>query len=197
MAKLRWRALSALSSIGFLWLAYGAAERPIAPPRAAPAPPAPPSAAQAPTLSAAAPPAERFAIIGERPLFAPSRRPPSAAPKPVVSAPPPTPAPDVALTGVAVTATARRAVLSVAGGPDELVAVGDRVGRWRVVEIGEDGVTFALGDRRAAIGFAAPDAARAPERPAARAASQRQRRPARRVDDGLMEMERLIEDGDD
>jgi general secretion pathway protein N len=89
------------------------------------------------------PPRESFRAALERPLFAPSRRPPAAA-----EAPPPEPepvaeprldgprAPPFRLIGTVSRRGRTEALVAAAGGPLERAVVGERVAGWLVTEIG-------------------------------------------------------------
>lgn len=86
-----------------------------------------------------------------RPLFAPSRRPPS--PQPVLAAPPApvatdAPPPDLRLVGVVAGVDKAVAILRrPAGGSTLNLKLGDAVETWRVQSIGPDRVTLRDGSR--------------------------------------------------
>ena len=92
-----------------------------------------------------APPLGRFDAISERPLFSPSRRPPQ---KVEAKAPEKrTPPPDVVLTGVTMAGARRKAIVLVAGS-SRIVAVGERLGDWRIAAIEDQQLTLEFGVQR-------------------------------------------------
>lgn len=91
-----------------------------------------------------------FEVIGERPLFSPTRRPfvPPAAPEPVAGPAEPDPEPLTAeLIGVVLTADQRAAMVQEEGarGPRRL-AVGQSIAGWRVVAVESNRAVFQRGD---------------------------------------------------
>jgi len=87
-------------------------------------------------------PLDHFHVTGERPLFAPSRRPPTPAPvvvipPPAPPPPPPPPAPpNVVLLGVVMDGDLARAIIQAApGNVVRRVRVGDDIGGWKVSQI--------------------------------------------------------------
>jgi general secretion pathway protein N len=132
-------------------------------------------------------PASRHAVVVERPLFSPTRRPPPAPGAEAAPEAPPSPAPDFRVVGAVSMAGTERALVSVAGAPPVMVSAGEMVEGWLVAAIEGRTVAFesvgrtivadmdaveeeaSRGDRRAA--------ARRPQRASARR-DARERDPA-------------------
>ncbi len=97
----------------------------------------------------AAQPLQRLSTIVDRPLFAPSRRPPAApvapAPEPAAS---PAPPPDLVLSGIVMDGKTARAVVRV-GAEKRIVHahVGDNIDGWTVSQIEGRKLVLSLGDR--------------------------------------------------
>lgn len=93
---------------------------------------------------------EAFEVIGERPLFSPSRRPfvPPAADEPAAGPDEPPPEPLLAeLIGVVLTADQRAAMVQEEGASSpRRVAVGQSVAGWRVVEVEPSRAVFRRGE---------------------------------------------------
>jgi hypothetical protein len=93
---------------------------------------------------------EAFEVIGERPLFSPSRLPfvPPTTSEPVVEPDQPPPEPLLAeLVGVVLTADQRAAMVQEEGAPaPRRVTVGQSVAGWRVVEVERSRAVFRRGD---------------------------------------------------
>lgn len=90
--------------------------------------------------------------VRERPLFSPSRRPPRAAPPPVVQmvmptkVPPPS-APDLHLIGVVENPESVAGLIRRGNGPTLTVRAGDPIDGWTVSEIGPEHLTLHLGEQ--------------------------------------------------
>ena len=97
-----------------------------------------------------APAPDAFAVIGERPLFSPSRR-PFVAPAAVEAPTAPVEAPSepllAELVGVVLTTKQRAAMVQEEGASaPRRVAVGQSVAGWRVVEVERSRAVFQRGD---------------------------------------------------
>jgi general secretion pathway protein N len=103
----------------------------------------------------------------ERPLFAPSRRPPLPPPPPLAApaaAPPlPLPAPNLAVVGIVGDQQGAMAIVR-AGAADHVVRVrpGDEIAGWKVARIAERRLVLELGDRSVTFSLFAPAAGRWP-----------------------------------
>ena len=96
----------------------------------------------------AALPLQRLSAIVDRPLFAPSRRPPAVpVARPVEPSAPPPP-PDVVLSGIVMDGKTARAVVRV-GAEKRIVHahVGDNIDGWTVSQIEGRKLVLSLGDR--------------------------------------------------
>jgi len=97
---------------------------------------------------------ERYAVIGERPLFMPTRRPPEPPPPPTLlsaprAPPPPPPAPALEVHAIVREGDRWFAMLSRSGGADAVQAEpGDAVHGWTVTEIEPEVVELQSGQRR-------------------------------------------------
>ena len=92
----------------------------------------------------AMPPAELYAAITERPLFASSRRP--AVGEALIAASP-RGTPEAILRGIVAAGDRRTALLAPTGGGDMLrLRENDQLNGWRLVEIASGHVIFRLGD---------------------------------------------------
>jgi hypothetical protein len=115
-------------------------------------PPEPPATAEPPAalpsaVAYRAPEAAAFSGVLERPLFAPSRRPPPDAPPPAVEAAPEASPFELELVGVVISGEERVALVRQPGIQELLrVAVGRMVGGWQVETIEPDRVLFRSGD---------------------------------------------------
>ncbi|HYD68354.1 hypothetical protein [Azospirillum sp.] len=141
---------------------------------------------QAPTVTQAAPvplpvfrvaPTEASAVIIERPLFFPSRRP--AEPEPVAAAPePPAEAPDVALVGTIITHSGRRAIVRSPAETSALVlSEGQDINGWTVASIEVDRLLLRHGNGEQIIALEDP-ASIAAARPSSAKPSQIAQRPS-------------------
>jgi len=176
-----------------VWLEIEAAPRP-----GQPLPPAPDTAPEPPPLPdelAYRPPAlEDFREVAERPLFAPSRRPPADAPPPVAVAAPAAPELGFELIGVVISPAETLALVRQPGAPDLVRAgIGQTVAGWTVERIFPNRVLFRAGDRVEELALrddVAPPPESASER-RERRAEERRRLREERLQDQRLEAERL------
>jgi hypothetical protein len=127
-------------------------------------------------------PVETFAVIAERPLFQPSRRPaipppPVPAPVPVAAvavvapvSPPPPPAPPpvlapMTLLAVAISPDKREAVLGLPGGKSTTMAEGESVNGWVLAKVLPDRAVFRIADTEKEVTFPVAQTAAQPVPP--------------------------------
>ncbi len=101
------------------------------------------SMAQA-NASASSQPADAYATVLERPLFAPDRRPPPPPPLPL---PPPPPDPLAQFTVIGVLSGEYSGVLARVDGKVRKIKVSDTIGPWTLSKIDDRDVTFTNGDQ--------------------------------------------------
>jgi len=90
------------------------------------------------------PPAAAFAVINERPIFSPGRKP--VAPKPVGVAAAPPPPPSAALVGVIMDSHNSLALVRTAASPLEVsVGLGGNIAGWQVTQIEPDRIVLRSG----------------------------------------------------
>jgi general secretion pathway protein N len=92
------------------------------------------------------PPIESFAVIDDRPLFNPSRKPVAAPAAAALAAAPPPPPSDVVLIGIIIDGVQRLALLHTPASPLSISAtVGATVGGWRIAAIEPDHIVLRSG----------------------------------------------------
>lgn len=113
-------------------------------------------------------PLSAYAVISDRPLFSPERRPlvaPTVAPAPVAPVMPQVAAPtDLRLSAIVTTGGKQIALIQRGGGSStERVAIGATLSGWQVIAIERDSVTLEQAGARHTLSLATPGAA--PGRP--------------------------------
>ena len=87
----------------------------------------------------------QFAVILERPLFAPDRRPPPPPPPPIPP-PPPDPLADIQIQGVFSGANA--GIIARVEGKMRRIKINETIGQWTLKSINDRDITFGQGDEK-------------------------------------------------
>jgi hypothetical protein len=92
---------------------------------------------------------DAFREVLDRPIFSATRRPPSVVISVIAeTAPPSASEPTLHLHGIVTTGSEAMALIAMDSAPDLYrVAIGDEIARWRIEEIGDEGVLLRQGDR--------------------------------------------------